>query len=196
MSGTQYGVIAHNLVRWTTRIGLGEPVATTKTLRRRFFSLAGRRTRKARRLTLHLPQGWPWQNQFSSALARLRALPLPPDHVHAFCSSTEPPNCLADLRQAGLPVSLTPMCTSVSPVANAAAGQKSPSRHRHARHPYQSVGTSALLTVAIPSQLRVACPLAPLRWIWAYPAASMRWCRYVMLIIMRTTISLDDQLAN
>ena len=30
-----------------------------------------------RHLTLHLPQGWPWQNQFSSALARLRALPLP-----------------------------------------------------------------------------------------------------------------------
>ena len=70
-------VIAHNLARWTTRLGLGEPVATTKTLRRRFFSLAGRITRKARRLTLHLPQGWPWQNQFSSALARLRALPLP-----------------------------------------------------------------------------------------------------------------------
>ena len=70
-------VMAHNLARWTMRIGLGEPVATTKTLRRRFFSLAGRLTRKARRLTLHLPQGWPWQNQFSSALARLRALPLP-----------------------------------------------------------------------------------------------------------------------
>ena len=35
-------VMAHNLARWTTRIGLGEPVATTKTLRRRFFSLAGR----------------------------------------------------------------------------------------------------------------------------------------------------------
>ena len=70
-------VLAHNLARWTARIGLGEPVATTKTLRRRFFSLAGRLTRKARRLTLHLPQGWPWQNQFSSALARLRALPLP-----------------------------------------------------------------------------------------------------------------------
>ena len=70
-------VMAHNLARWTTRIGLGEPVATTKTLRRRFFSLAGRLTRKARRLTLHLPQGWPWQNQFNSALERLRALPLP-----------------------------------------------------------------------------------------------------------------------
>ena len=70
-------VIAHNLARWTTRIGLGEPAATTKTLRRRFCSRAGRLTRSARRLTLHLPQGWPWQNQFSAALAKLRALPLP-----------------------------------------------------------------------------------------------------------------------
>ena len=69
--------LAHNLARWTARIGLGEQVVTTKTLRRRFFSLAGRLTRKARRLTLHLPQHWPWQNHFSSALARLRALPLP-----------------------------------------------------------------------------------------------------------------------
>ncbi len=70
-------VMAHNLARWTARIGLGEPVSNTKTLRRRFFSLPGRLTRKARCLILHLPQGWPWQNQFSNALARLRALPLP-----------------------------------------------------------------------------------------------------------------------
>ena len=45
-------VMAHNLARF----GLGEQIVTTKTLRRRFFSLAGRLTRKARRLTLHLPQ--------------------------------------------------------------------------------------------------------------------------------------------
>ena len=70
-------VMAHNLARWTGRIALGEAVATTKTLRRRFFSLAGRLTRSARRLTLHLPQGWPWENQFGRALARLRAIPLP-----------------------------------------------------------------------------------------------------------------------
>ena len=63
-------VIAHNLARWTARIGLGEQVVTTKTLRRRFFP-------RARRLTLHLPQGWPWENQFGRALARLRALPSP-----------------------------------------------------------------------------------------------------------------------
>ena len=70
-------VMAHNLARWTARIGLGEQIVTTKTLRRRFFSLAGRLTRKARRLTLHLPQRWPWETQFSRALARLRSLPLP-----------------------------------------------------------------------------------------------------------------------
>ena len=70
-------VMAHNIARWTARIGLGEQVVTTKTLRRRFFSLAGRITRSARRLTLHLPQRWPWEAQFDRALARLRALPLP-----------------------------------------------------------------------------------------------------------------------
>ena len=30
-------VMAHNLARWTARIGLGEQIVTTKTLRRRFF---------------------------------------------------------------------------------------------------------------------------------------------------------------
>ena len=52
-------VMAHNLARWTAHIGLGEPVVTTKTLRRRFFSLAGQLTRSVRHLTLHLPKGWP-----------------------------------------------------------------------------------------------------------------------------------------
>ena len=70
-------VMAHNLARWTARIGLGEQIVTTKTLRRRFFALAGRLTRSARRITLHLPRGWPWEEKFSRALARLRAIPLP-----------------------------------------------------------------------------------------------------------------------
>ena len=42
-------VMAHNLARWTARIGLGEQVVTTKTLRRRVFSIAGQLTRSARR---------------------------------------------------------------------------------------------------------------------------------------------------
>ena len=70
-------VMAHNLARWTARIGLGEQIVTTKTLRRRFFSLAGRLTRSARRLTLHLPRRWPWEEKLTRALVRLRAIPLP-----------------------------------------------------------------------------------------------------------------------
>ena len=70
-------VMAHNLARWTARLGLGEQIVTTKTLRRRCFSLAGRLTRSARRLTLHLPRRWPWEDQFSRALARLQAIPFP-----------------------------------------------------------------------------------------------------------------------
>ena len=69
---------AHNLARWLTRIGIGkERVVTTSTLRRRFFSLAGRLTRPGRRCVLHLPQEWPWAKEFAPALARLRALPHP-----------------------------------------------------------------------------------------------------------------------
>ena len=70
-------VIAHNLARWTARLGLGEGIVTTRTLRRRYFALAGRLTHSARRWTLHLPKRWPWAGQWAAALARLRALPLP-----------------------------------------------------------------------------------------------------------------------
>lgn len=69
-------VIAHNLARWTARIGLGAGIVTTKTLRRRLFALAGRLTRSARRVSLHLPARWPWADEFLAALLRLRALPL------------------------------------------------------------------------------------------------------------------------
>ena len=70
-------VMAHNLARWTARTGPGERTVTAKTLRRRFFSRAGRLTRPARRLTLHLPQRWPRQEKVTRAPARLRAIPLP-----------------------------------------------------------------------------------------------------------------------
>jgi len=69
-------VMAHNLARWTARIGLGEGIVTTKTLRRRLFSLPGRLTRSARRVSLHLPARWPWAIGWSTALVRLRAIPL------------------------------------------------------------------------------------------------------------------------
>src|SRR5512132_2210133 len=48
-------VIAHNLARWTSRLGLGETLITPKALRTRYLDLPGRLTRSARRWRLHLP---------------------------------------------------------------------------------------------------------------------------------------------
>ena len=72
-------VMAHNLARWTARIGLGQQTRDHQDPQTTgLCSLAGRITRSARRLTLHLPRRWPWQEtQVSRALARLRAIPLP-----------------------------------------------------------------------------------------------------------------------
>jgi hypothetical protein len=66
-------VITHNLLRWTTVLGLpGATVRAARTLRRR---LPGRLTTHAGLWTLHLPARWPWQRDFTEALARIRALP-------------------------------------------------------------------------------------------------------------------------
>jgi hypothetical protein len=70
-------VLAHNLARWTSRIGLGEMLITTKTLRVRYLELPGRLTRSARRWRLHLPTRWPWARRFLLALDRLRCVPFP-----------------------------------------------------------------------------------------------------------------------
>jgi hypothetical protein len=49
------GVLAHNLARWTSRIGLGETLITTKTLRTRYLDPPGRLTRSARSSTCTCP---------------------------------------------------------------------------------------------------------------------------------------------
>ena len=73
---TVIGSIAHNLLRWTTTIGLPDhTVRTSRTIRRRLLSLPGRLTTSGRQWTLHLPSRWPWQHDFIRALARIRALP-------------------------------------------------------------------------------------------------------------------------
>jgi hypothetical protein len=69
-------VMAHNFARWTSLIGLGEGIVMVKTLRRRYLAIGGRMTRSARRVTLHLPERWPWAEAFRHVLARLRAIPL------------------------------------------------------------------------------------------------------------------------
>ena len=69
-------VMAHNLARWTARLGLGIKAVTTKTVRLRYFRLSGRLTRSARRLRLHFASRWPWERQFQLALHRVRAIPV------------------------------------------------------------------------------------------------------------------------
>jgi hypothetical protein len=67
--------IAHNLTRWTTRLGLNIATVMTKKIRRRIYNVTGRLVRTARRLVLRLPRRWPWADQITAALQRLRALP-------------------------------------------------------------------------------------------------------------------------
>lgn len=67
-------VLAHNLIRWVTRLGLGEALLRTKTVRTRYVAVPGRLARSARRTCLHLPAAWPWADAFVTALTRLRAL--------------------------------------------------------------------------------------------------------------------------
>jgi hypothetical protein len=69
-------VTAHNLARWTSRIGLGETIVATDTIRRRHLAMPGRITHSARNLTLHLPQRWPWADAFNACLTNLRAVRL------------------------------------------------------------------------------------------------------------------------
>ena len=67
-------VTAHNLARWVSRLGLGETLIATDTLRRRHLRTPGRLTRSARKLTLHLPTRWPWAQQFTNSLTQLRSV--------------------------------------------------------------------------------------------------------------------------
>ncbi len=67
--------MAHNLARWTARLGgISERVVTTTTLRRRYLAVPGHLTRSGRRPTLHLVTSWPWRELFLVALRRIRGL--------------------------------------------------------------------------------------------------------------------------
>jgi hypothetical protein len=70
-------LVAHDLTVWTQLLLLdGEhAVCEPKRLRYRLLHVAGRLTRHARRLTLHLPADWPWAGAIARAFKRLAALP-------------------------------------------------------------------------------------------------------------------------
>jgi hypothetical protein len=73
---TVIAALAHNLLKWTTLIGLPDTtIPTARTIRRQLLTVPGRITRTARQVTLRMPARWPWATQFLTALQRLRAVP-------------------------------------------------------------------------------------------------------------------------
>jgi hypothetical protein len=73
---TVIAALAHNLGRWATQIGLPDrPVQTARSRRRHLLQIPARLTRTSRQWTLRMPARWPWQNDFTTVLDRLRTLP-------------------------------------------------------------------------------------------------------------------------
>ena len=71
-------LIGQDLLVWTQRLLLADTELARcepKRLRYRLLHVAGRLTRHARRLVLHLPRAWPWQRELLTAFERLRTLP-------------------------------------------------------------------------------------------------------------------------
>ena len=76
----ELALLGQDLLAWTQRLLLTGELARCepKRLRYRLLHVAGRITRHARRVRLHLPRGWPWGEALLAAFERLRALPQPP----------------------------------------------------------------------------------------------------------------------
>ncbi len=71
-------LIGQDLLSWTQRLLLQDTELARcepKRLRYRLLHVAGRLTRHARRLVLHLPRAWPWQRELIAAFEDLRTLP-------------------------------------------------------------------------------------------------------------------------
>jgi hypothetical protein len=71
-------VMAFNLTRAAATLAGGRLArATTATIRRALIGVPARISRSARRLTLHLPLSWPWQQAWTELFTRACGPPLP-----------------------------------------------------------------------------------------------------------------------
>ncbi len=71
-------VLAHNLIRWTARLGdlhPDEQLTVARTIRTKFIALPGRIVNRSGRHVLRLPEKWPWAKTFIAALDQIRSLP-------------------------------------------------------------------------------------------------------------------------
>jgi hypothetical protein len=67
-------VLAHNLGIWTSLLA-GQPTVTNQTRRTRLFALAAVLVNRSGRYLLRFPTAWPWADQFTLMLERVRSLP-------------------------------------------------------------------------------------------------------------------------
>ena len=71
-------VLAHNLARWTARLGRTHParqLTVAATIPNRLLTVPGRLVNHSGRHRLRLPKHWPWANTFTTALQHIRNLP-------------------------------------------------------------------------------------------------------------------------
>jgi hypothetical protein len=71
--------LAHNLVRWSARLGDVHPddqLTVARSVRTRVLALPGRLVNRSGTIVLRLPERWPWATTFTRALDQIRALPL------------------------------------------------------------------------------------------------------------------------
>ena len=76
----QIAILAHNMMRWTARLGGHDTdrLIVARTIRTRLLALPGRLVNRAGQQTLRLPSRWPWAHTFTKILDALRALePVP-----------------------------------------------------------------------------------------------------------------------
>src|SRR6266496_2982987 len=75
---TTLWAIAHNLTRATGVLADGfHARATTATIRAHLINIPARLARRARRLTIHLPEHWPWQTPYANLHAAIGRPPPP-----------------------------------------------------------------------------------------------------------------------
>lgn len=71
-------VLAHNLIRWTNRLGDIEPpgrLVVARTILMHLLAIPARLVNRAGRHHLRMPTRWRWADTFNHALTRIRALP-------------------------------------------------------------------------------------------------------------------------
>ena len=72
-------VLAHNLIRWSSRLGDVHPddqLTVARTVRTRVLALPGRLVNRSGAIVLRLPERWPWATTFTRGSDQIRGLPM------------------------------------------------------------------------------------------------------------------------